>query len=92
MVDVYGPPIGTYTHVQVIAANSQAEVIANLNALAALLGLTLDSTKLPGNPAGCTELGNALHPDFNKIPAGTRHKIGMELAAIAYHVDNAPTS
>lgn len=88
MADIYQQPLGAYTSVQVLAANSQLEVIANLQILATMLGCTLN--KVTGRVSAST--GGAGHPDFNKISAGMRELICNELAAIALATDAAPTA
>ena len=84
MVDVYKPPYGTYTSVQIIVAAAQTEQMANIQSLATLLGGTITA----GVVASTT--GYAGHPDFNKIDHATRMKILTELAAISAAIDAAP--
>ena len=82
MTDVYGGPFAVLTTmVGLMVQTVQDEVIANVNAIKALL---------PDTPnAGGIGVPMA-HPDFDQIPIHTRDKLIAELDALITNVDATP--
>lgn len=75
-----GQPFGTYTNVEIIVADSQLEVIANLNSLKALIP---DGSITDGAVAGAKV-------DWDLIPPTIAEQLRAEIDALIVITDAAP--
>lgn len=95
MPNTYQPPsvFGTYTSVEVVSAAGQAEIVAGLITLVALLGATMSAAGAITNWNAPQSTGAAAAPpNFNHIPEATRRLIINEIAAAAVAIEAMPTA
>ncbi len=82
MTDTFGGPFGAYTTpAGIISTIDQADIVASIDSLKALLP---DDTLRDGI------VSNA-HPDFDEIPPHTSNKLRAELDAMSTAIDAAAT-